>query len=455
MDYQSAKLFWRQRAEEEALENSNRKHQHGRGICSVFILDTSESMEGEGHRQMKKAFLDILNEYAYLNINDNVAVIGCGEEVKFLHYYSKDYYSIKKCIENVECKGHSPLEAALTLARSCTQIGGGHTVIIPPLYLRARVVVITDGNPTVITRSFESLETSTNSEVFQRLLAEVVSHGQWNPFTFIPVGNAPNYRILGALALASKGGRLIGWQDARQYARLSLNFKVAGNLLCEFRDKIIAEEAVRHHYTRIARGSEEDIIQVCEILNERDVYKEFDIDHDYKERYSTLPCVGTRVRKNRDWRYDSGDCCDTGTVIGHREQEGWINVEWDDGSLHGCRYTTSDFEDPRQIEVCNEPRRIPDNQTIATGCLVRQGRDWKWGDQNGTEDSIGIVYRVIDGQEVYVRWPNGNKCNYRFGYNNKYDLILCDPTDPEIMARYMRQKELLNHKCKGAVKSAA
>ena len=43
-------------------------------------------------------FLLIIVEYAYLNINDNVAVIGCGEEVKFLHYYSKDYYSIKKCI---------------------------------------------------------------------------------------------------------------------------------------------------------------------------------------------------------------------------------------------------------------------------------------------------------------------------------------------------------------------
>lgn len=43
------------------LIDNNRKHQHGRGICSVFILDTSESMEGEGLRQMKKAFLDILN----------------------------------------------------------------------------------------------------------------------------------------------------------------------------------------------------------------------------------------------------------------------------------------------------------------------------------------------------------------------------------------------------------
>lgn len=38
-----------------------RKFQHGTGICSVFILDTSESMAGEGVRQMKTAFLDILN----------------------------------------------------------------------------------------------------------------------------------------------------------------------------------------------------------------------------------------------------------------------------------------------------------------------------------------------------------------------------------------------------------
>lgn len=35
--------------------------QHGRGICSVFILDTSESMSGEGLRQMKEALFCILN----------------------------------------------------------------------------------------------------------------------------------------------------------------------------------------------------------------------------------------------------------------------------------------------------------------------------------------------------------------------------------------------------------
>lgn len=30
--------------------------------------------------------------------------------------------------------------------------------------------------------------------------------------------------LLGELALATRGGRLIGWKDAREYARLSLYF---------------------------------------------------------------------------------------------------------------------------------------------------------------------------------------------------------------------------------------
>lgn len=43
------------------LKDIQRKRQHGKGICSVFILDTSESMAGEGGRQMKMAMSAILN----------------------------------------------------------------------------------------------------------------------------------------------------------------------------------------------------------------------------------------------------------------------------------------------------------------------------------------------------------------------------------------------------------
>lgn len=37
------------------------KLQHGNGIFSAFVLDTSETMAGEGFRQMKKAVFDILD----------------------------------------------------------------------------------------------------------------------------------------------------------------------------------------------------------------------------------------------------------------------------------------------------------------------------------------------------------------------------------------------------------
>lgn len=48
-------------------KDSKRRRQHGKGICSVFILDTSESMAGEGGRQMKMAMSDILNGILSLN----------------------------------------------------------------------------------------------------------------------------------------------------------------------------------------------------------------------------------------------------------------------------------------------------------------------------------------------------------------------------------------------------
>lgn len=36
-------------------------------------------------------------------------------------------------------------------------------------------------------------------------------------------------------------------------------------------------------------------------------------------------------------------------------------------------------------------------------------------------DMINIFYNCLCEQ---VRWPNGNKSNYRFGYKDKHDLIL-------------------------------
>ena len=76
---------------------------------------------------------------------------------------------------------------------------------------------------------------------------------------------------------------------------------------------------------------------------------------------------------------------------------------------------------------------------------IIEGRDWKWGDQNGTEDSIGIVYRVIDGEEVYV--SNGSTGVYmksiEFEQNEKYQInflkIILNPWFRLLLLVYFRK----------------
>lgn len=57
-------------------------------------------------------------------------------------------------------------------------------------------------------------------------------------------------------------------------------------------------------------------------MNEREVYRdEVDFaEHNYKERYSDMPCVGTRVRRGCHWNYENQDNLGVGTVIGHSER---------------------------------------------------------------------------------------------------------------------------------------
>lgn len=57
-------------------------------------------------------------------------------------------------------------------------------------------------------------------------------------------------------------------------------------------------------------------------MNEREVYgDDNDVSEDrFKERYSDMPCAGTRVRRGRHWNYENQDDHGVGTVIGHSEE---------------------------------------------------------------------------------------------------------------------------------------
>lgn len=53
--------------------------------------------------------------------------------------------------------------------------------------------------------------------------------------------------------------------------------------------------------------------------------------------------------------------------------DGWLNVEWDTGSVRMYRYGSTNTEkDKFDVQVCDNPR-ILQNELIATGCLVTRG----------------------------------------------------------------------------------
>ncbi|XP_061172546.1 uncharacterized protein LOC133181907 [Saccostrea echinata] len=445
--------YWVNRAHEEAVENAKLKYQQGGGPCVMFALDTSGSMAGEGFQQMKTAFIDIIDEYAKGHMDETVAVVTFGEEVKFRHYYSNNYQSLKRCLDDVNCRGASPIQAAITLCLSGLALGGGYTAGIGMFQVRARLVLITDGKPTTsnMIGGEDDEDFMDPVETRKSLMNFTGDIGRGISLNCIPVGEDPDFCLLGSIAYSSRGGKLIQPQQARQYGRYHVNMKKAAELLMNIRKEDFSHEDLQLAMTStgmINQLLEEDMDDVLEIINERAAYKhhpgidddEDDDDGNCEFNPEMLP-VGTRVRRGPDWRWGDQDCHGPGTVVNHNDngKRGWSRVVWDAGSSFPYRYGSNGLFENFDLVECDEPR-ILHNDLIAIGCLVERGPDWRWGDQDGGIGNLGVVYKVKRNAIVYVRWSNSNKSNYRYGYDGKFDVRLCDPFETDVVRRFQQQK---------------
>ncbi|XP_049733577.1 E3 ubiquitin-protein ligase MIB2 isoform X3 [Elephas maximus indicus] len=76
----------------------------------------------------------------------------------------------------------------------------------------------------------------------------------------------------------------------------------------------------------------------------------------------------------------------------------------------------------------------PDPQAgVQVGMRVVRGLDWKWGQQDGGEGSVGTVVELgrhgspsTPDRTVVVQWDHGIRTNYRAGYQGAHDLLLYD-----------------------------
>ena len=60
---------------------------------------------------------------------------------------------------------------------------------------------------------------------------------------------------------------------------------------------------------------------------------------------------------------------------------------------------------------------------------VVRGNDWRWGEQDGGAGTVGRIESIDPFiAQVFVRWPNGKRANYRTGAGGSYDLRLAPGT---------------------------
>ena len=68
---------------------------------------------------------------------------------------------------------------------------------------------------------------------------------------------------------------------------------------------------------------------------------------------------------------------------------------------------------------------------MVAGTRVVRGKDWEWGDQDGTisdsNPALGTVVKALTRSGwVDVKWDAGVSNSYRMGSDGKYDLKLAD-----------------------------
>ncbi|XP_052701637.1 uncharacterized protein LOC128178481 isoform X6 [Crassostrea angulata] len=360
----------------------------------VLLLDISNSVKGEAFSQMKEAFVSLIQGYANQPLVTHIiAVITFGRDVNIVQNFSDDYNTILHLLDDTVCEGPSQLGKALEVAINVFNTRE-NTGLIGPFSNRRRLLIMSGGHAT--TEDFtEDSERDKKMSILQ-LIGHVCKALH---IVCVPVGRDPDMCFLGSIAYSSKCGKLLKIDEAAQFARYSTNMVIASQIIGKMPTADYSLDDVTAAVLSIGGPgltTETDLSDIYEILVNRQAYQmnfySWDnIESDlHGERDTRLPPIGTRVRRGPNWPYIGQDSDACGTVVGHRTD----------------------------------------------------GPDWKWFDQlqDGGEGNIGSVYRVKDDKTVHVRWPNGKKSNYRFGYDGIYDVSLCDPFDEKIMRKMKEQR---------------
>ncbi|XP_033750653.1 uncharacterized protein LOC117334917 [Pecten maximus] len=425
--------MWNSVVEAEASKAKETSLPYGDGIDTVFVVDISDSMKKNGLQQAKDAMNEIIDWIEMVakeeKMDENIGVVTFGHITQCRHYLTKDYQSVRECIDGLRAAGLSPMYGGLDMALALFKHQGDATTLVCNHKISPRIVLLSDGHATDhhILGGQDDPNTPVKPETREAVLRFARGlEERAVPVYCVPIGDRTDRSLLTDVANTTHG-QVVSLEDVfrlgRHCSNLACVLKVRKLLPCEGLDKTALDMAVN---TTGKKFSEDDLEDMMAILAnpvfQQTVDKGFTFEH-LKESDPQMPPIGTRVRQGPEWKWKNQDQDGVGTVIGHGKN-GMIKVEWDCSNKGEYRYGNSQAFD---VVVVEEPRLLKTDGAVETGCVVCRGLDWEYGDQDGGFGKIGTVYHTEPNGQVWVRWPNGHRGRYSYIKDGKQDLEVCDP----------------------------
>ncbi|CAC5378112.1 unnamed protein product [Mytilus coruscus] len=347
----------------------------GRSQDVILVLDTSERMT-EYFQKLKSAALQyvygIKHQFECTGIENGIGLAIFGRQTRLIQEATSDYDLILELLGGVRYSNDTAMQANMIVFTD----GSSE---------QDRPFVDLDDNHVF---SFGNLRVKPDANGVIDMIASTITK-----IFYVPVGKN-HHNILLSISIASE-------------------IRYSNNHSREVIRRKIAEKSSFDDRHNDCLDMVQDFINPLKFENKQGNYVEL--------KCNTLQ-LGDRVRRGPDWIYNNQDLDLPGTVVGQGLGD-WIWVEWDHGRRLG--YVFDEEMNIYQIRKVNEARILV-NEMIAVGCRVIRGHDWKYGDYDGGDGSLGTVLEVKDEGKVIVRWDRTKKGVFKMGYKGLFEVRLCD-----------------------------
>ncbi|XP_061167246.1 uncharacterized protein LOC133176091 [Saccostrea echinata] len=269
-----------QEVQQEVEKAKACKDPYVKGMNTIIVVDTSESMKGDGIVQAKEAIEKLMSELESISMDygleENLCIITCGSDTRVAQHLTNDYQLVRQSLAQIRTGGSTPLQLAISLGIGALQRVQAETV--GSHILHPRVIVISDGHAT--NPSNPQGPDSTTEEISQKETPGVINiiqsmiTNKCLRFIYIPVGTPDS--TFSTFVESMPGAHIVLAGDVHSLAQYHMQQRVVGEAKEKRKEGQVTKETVKSIVqSKYPSLGERDIEAIMVQINEPNSQIEF------------------------------------------------------------------------------------------------------------------------------------------------------------------------------------